>query len=99
MAGEGTSKLNVSGNQFIFPNKRDPTDPRNLEALERWLNSQVVNQVVGSGVTSSQPVQGGKDKSNGIVTVAGSTPINWVLGAGDFSSGSTGTTYTLAHLR
>lgn len=65
--------MNISGNQFVFPNRvDDPAMQANLDALARWINSQVTNQVVaGSNVTvEAQPVQGGPNKSNGIVTIS-----------------------------
>jgi hypothetical protein len=60
--------VNQSGNQFVFPNKADPTDPLNLEVLERWVNTQVVNRIEGA---SSRPVLG--IQGTGIVTLP-STP-------------------------
>lgn len=79
----GTSGQNVSGNQFVFPNKKDITDPRNIEALERWLNMQVVNQVIaGTNITiTALPVQGGSKKTNGLVTINSSGGTSYVSGS------------------
>lgn len=48
--------VNQTGNQFLFPDKQHPENPLNLEVLERFLNTQVVNRV--TGFNSSQPVLG-----------------------------------------
>jgi hypothetical protein len=67
---------NIRGNQLILPNKEDPSDPANLEAIEIWANTQVVNQVKGTGVTSQPLAIGTGAQGTGIVTIPASTGGN-----------------------
>ena len=64
--------VNETGNQFVFPNRAsNPADQTNLEVLQRWLNTQVVNRVTNA--TESKPVLG--LPGTGIVEAGGISDI------------------------
>ena len=62
----------LASNRLTIPKKNDPSHPANLEEIERWANTQTVNQIVaGSGVTiDTQALSSGTGASgHGIVTI------------------------------
>lgn len=66
---------NVRGIRLTIPNKDKPAQRNNLDTIERWANSQVVNQLVaGSGVTiTNQPISSGTGNiGTGVVTITAS---------------------------
>lgn len=84
-----TANPNVRGIRLTLPNPRNPSDPNNLAAIERWANSQIVNQIVaGTNVTiDSQIISSGTGANGtGVVTInasGGGSGYASLTGAGE----------------
>jgi hypothetical protein len=70
--------VNQTGNQLILPAINDPGDPRNLQAIQRWANTQVVNRITNA--EASTPILG--QQGTGLVEAPTGSGLPTLMTAG-----------------